>query len=125
MRISRTVNLPSLQPEFPMPTLERLFAEPVRTERDADVIVLGAGIAAAHKLRQRGLGAIVLEGRPDRIGGRIWTNDTWSDAPIDLGAAWLTHMTWSPLAALVQNHGIGTAPSELLNFTLREANGTP
>src|SRR2546425_2391670 len=64
--------------------------------KSADVIVIGAGmsgVAAATTLRQFGISSIVLEGRPDRIGWRIWSSYKWKEAPVDLGASWVTHMT--------------------------------
>jgi NADPH-dependent 2,4-dienoyl-CoA reductase/sulfur reductase-like enzyme len=67
---------------------------PVSKRARADVLVIGAGmsgVTAARTLQDAGFQVIVLEGRPDRIGGRIWTSRTWSDAPVDLGASWLTH----------------------------------
>jgi monoamine oxidase len=56
--------------------------------RDADVLVLGAGIAGLHAARlleQAGLSVIVLEGS-GRVGGRIWTVRDLPDRP-ELGAA--------------------------------------
>src|SRR4051794_2750514 len=61
----------------------------------ADVIVIGAGMAGVSAAWALGphKHVIVLEGRPDRVRGRIWTNRTWADEPVDLGASWLTHET--------------------------------
>jgi len=53
-----------------------------------DVIVVGAGMAglkAGYDLQQSGKSAVILEAR-ERIGGRIWTDRTFSDVPIELGA---------------------------------------
>ena len=93
----------------------------------ADVIVIGAGmagVAAAQSLKQfdPGLDVIVLEGR-DRIGGRIWTFRDWPEAPIDLGASWVTHLTFNPLGALAKERNIKLADSDLTNVNLREAGG--
>ncbi len=52
------------------------------------VIVIGAGISgltAASKLQAKGFDVTVLEAR-DRIGGRIWTDRTFVDFPIEHGA---------------------------------------
>ncbi len=58
-------------------------------ERDADVIVIGAGAAgltAAGELLASGLHVTLLEAR-DRVGGRIWTRrEPGIAVPIELGA---------------------------------------
>ena len=56
-----------------------------------EVIVVGAGVsglAAARRLQDAGVKVLVLEGR-NRLGGRVWTDRTWADAPLDLGASWI------------------------------------
>jgi monoamine oxidase len=104
-----------------------LLAAPGRGDTTrADVLIIGAGmagVAAGSVLRSAGINPIVLEGRPDRIGGRIWTSYAWPGAPVDLGASWLTHAEINPLAKLAEESGIALAPSDLLNFTLSEADG--
>src|SRR5262245_42644793 len=56
---------------------------------DADVLVIGAGmagLAAAARLRERGLQVLVLEAR-DRIGGRVHTvREGLGPLPLELGA---------------------------------------
>lgn len=52
------------------------------------VIVVGAGISglrAASVLQRHGISVVVLEGRPDRIGGRICTSRKPDGAPRDIG----------------------------------------
>jgi monoamine oxidase len=94
---------------------------------DADVIVIGAGMAgvaaaaALHPHRR----VIVLEGRPDRIGGRIWSSHAWADEVVDLGASWLTHEQINPLRGIADRAGIRTIPSPLSSFHVSEADGTP
>lgn len=52
------------------------------------VIIVGAGIAglrAASVLKRHGVGVTILEGRPDRIGGRICTSRKHGKAARDIG----------------------------------------
>lgn len=52
------------------------------------VVIVGAGISglrAAHILQRHGVDVTVLEGRPDRIGGRIHTSRRPGKAPRDIG----------------------------------------
>lgn len=91
-----------------------------------DVLVIGAGpagIAAAHTIGGV-LETIVLEARPDRVGGRVHSSRVWPDETVDLGASWLTHALVNPLTDVLGKHGIETRDSELLNFSLRTADGT-
>jgi monoamine oxidase len=58
---------------------------------EADVCIVGAGYAgltAARRLTQAGKTVAVLEAR-DRVGGRIWTQQTASGATVDRGGGWL------------------------------------
>lgn len=58
--------------------------------RNADTIVVGAGLAglvAARELRKKGRQVLILEAR-DRIGGRTWT-DTFHGYEIERGGAWV------------------------------------
>ncbi|KAI8102694.1 hypothetical protein M9434_005492 [Picochlorum sp. BPE23] len=57
---------------------------------DADVIVIGAGMAgvtAARELSDAGISVIILEAR-DRVGGRTYSLNT-SEGPVDAGAMWI------------------------------------
>src|SRR5689334_42821 len=57
--------------------------------RDFDVLVVGAGVAglaAAARLRERGLSCAILEAR-ERAGGRVWTiHPREAPLPVELGA---------------------------------------
>lgn len=82
--------------------------------RDADVIIIGAGIAclaAAGQLACGGLSVLVLEAR-DRIGGRILSaHDAACNLEIPLGAEFIHGMPaeiWEPL----QKAGIGITEVE-------------
>jgi monoamine oxidase len=56
-----------------------------------DTIVIGAGaagIAAARILKDTSKTVLILEAR-DRIGGRTWTDNTFADFPVELGAEFI------------------------------------
>jgi len=62
-------------------------------DRDADVVVVGAGFAgltAARALVKEGASVLVMEAR-DRVGGRVWTRATADGTPVDVGGTWLGH----------------------------------
>lgn len=52
------------------------------------VICIGAGLAAAYRLKQRGYEVIILESR-SRIGGRVFSNAINAKNVIELGAEWI------------------------------------
>ena len=84
------------------------------SEDKQQIIVIGAGIAgimAAQKLQAQGYQVIILEGR-DRIGGRIWTDNSLG-FPLDLGAAWIHTIDGNPISPLVKKFGIQTVVSDL------------
>lgn len=95
------------------------------TSQEADVLVLGAGIAgiaAAGALRSQGRRVIVLEGR-DRIGGRICT-DRSLGGPVDLGAGWIYGFKGNPLAELAERYHAATLASDWENLDLYDSDGT-
>ena len=83
-------------------------------EDKQQIIVIGAGIAgisAAKKLKDQGFRVIILEGR-DRIGGRMWTDNSLG-VPLDLGAAWIHTIEGNPVTSLVKEFGIETTISDI------------
>lgn len=70
---------------------------------DLDVVIIGAGaagVAAARRLAESGLSALLLEAG-QRIGGRAWTCDV-AGLPLDLGCGWLhsaDRNPWTGIAA--------------------------
>jgi monoamine oxidase len=78
------------------------------------VLIIGAGmagLAAARVLHGAGFSATVIEGR-ERIGGRIWTDHSWNDTPVDLGASWIHGITGNPIAKLARAFNIPTRPTD-------------
>jgi polyamine oxidase len=74
-------------------------ADEVMSATDGTVIIVGAGaagLAAASYLVEEDYDVVVLEGR-DRIGGRLHTDATTLEAPIDLGASWIHGIDGNPL----------------------------
>lgn len=91
-----------------------------------DVIVIGAGIAgltAAQTLQKQGYQVVVLEAR-NRIGGRIWTDRSLNQIPLDLGASWIHGIQGNPLSQLVQDFKIRTLPTNYNSGIRYQRNGT-
>ncbi len=92
-----------------------------------DVIVIGAGmagLAAARMLEDAGQSVLVLEAR-NRIGGRIWTNRSLANIPLDLGASWIHGTQDNPLTTLTQALGLKTHTTDYENLILFDRNGRP
>jgi monoamine oxidase len=89
------------------------------------VLVIGAGMAglgAARDLAERGYQVTVLEGR-ERIGGRVWTDRSWPGIALDLGTSWIHGIEDNPIAALADQFGVRTVPSDYDSFTVYNADG--
>ncbi len=72
-------------------------------ENKGRVVVIGAGIsglAAAAELQKNGFEVVILESR-NRIGGRIWTDNSLG-LPLDMGAAWIHSPIGNPITALAK-----------------------
>lgn len=76
---------------------------------DADVIVVGAGLAglaAAQHLQDAGISTIILEAR-DRVGGKTWSVDPIRDGNVvDVGAAWINDTNQSEVYDLAKSLGL-------------------
>jgi monoamine oxidase len=78
------------------------------------IAVIGAGmagLAAARALQQAGAEVTIYEAR-DRIGGRVWTDRSWPDLPVDMGASWIHGLTGNPLTALAHEAGAALHPTD-------------
>ena len=79
---------------------------------DADVIVVGAGLAglvAARDLERAGVATLVLEAR-ERVGGRLLVAGVGEDEIVELGGQWIGPGQ-SRVAALARELGVGTFPT--------------
>lgn len=97
---------------------------PTETSTNADVLVLGAGIAglaAARTLTEKGRNVIILEAR-NRIGGRMWI-DSSLGSPLDLGASWIHGVNENPITKLAKEFGIKTLPTDDENAIEFSADG--
>ena len=75
---------------------------PGETLGNKRILVLGAGLtglASARELKRHWHEVLVLEAR-DRLGGRIWTSNKWSDLPLDFGATWIHGVKGNPITGL-------------------------
>src|SRR5271170_2624469 len=79
------------------------------TTREADVCVVGAGLAgltAARRLSQAGRSVVVLEAR-QRVGGRVWTKTSRNGVPVDMGACFVGPQH-DRMHALAEEMGVAT-----------------
>lgn len=87
------------------------------------IVVIGAGmagLAAAHKLQLQGHNVILLEAR-ERVGGRIWTSNSWADMPVDFGATWIHGVKGNPLTHLadkIQAHRVVTTYDRSITYNV-------
>src|SRR3954454_4361086 len=107
--------------EHPPITLGPLLSSPLDPPRGAfdlprrrsvDVVVIGAGLSglvAARRLVEAGRSVVVLEARPDRVGGRV-ESASYGGHSLDLGGAWIgaSHLR---AAALADELGVDTWPT--------------
>lgn len=104
--------------------LGRLLPAVARPPR---VLVIGAGLAglaAARALHAAGYRVRVLEARA-RLGGRLWTDTRWPDAPVDLGASWIHGVDGNPLTTLAQAASVPLIDTRYDRAILYDSDGTP
>jgi monoamine oxidase len=80
---------------------------------DADVVVIGAGLAglaAARELREGGFDVIALEAR-DRVGGRVWTGTIpGTDIRVEWGGTWVDPASQQHVASAAERFGLAIDP---------------
>lgn len=89
-----------------------------------DVVVVGAGLAglaAARRLRARGLDVVVVEAR-DRVGGRLEHGELEDGTPVELGGQWIGP-TQDEMYALVRELGLETFPTHDVGETVLHTGG--
>ncbi|MBV8474188.1 MAG: FAD-dependent oxidoreductase, partial [Hyphomicrobiales bacterium] len=73
---------------------------------EAQVVIIGAGaagVAAARRLREAGVAALMVEAR-ERLGGRAWTTEA-AGFPVDLGCGWLHSAERNPWTKIAEAAG--------------------
>ena len=74
--------------------------------QEVEVVIIGggaAGVAAAQRLREAGVEALIVEAR-ERLGGRAWTADA-GGFPVDLGCGWLHSAERNPWTKIAEADG--------------------
>jgi monoamine oxidase len=73
-----------------------------------EVVVIGggaAGVAAARRLHDSGVDALLLEAR-ERLGGRAWSVTDASGFPVDVGCGWLHSADRNPWREIAEARGL-------------------
>src|SRR3954463_3208189 len=93
-------------------------------ELDADVIVVGAGLAgltAAREIQRAGKTALVLEAR-DRVGGRTLNKPIGDGKVVEIGGQWIGPGQ-DRIAALAKELGVATFPTHATGENVIEFDG--
>ncbi len=101
-----------------------MFGRREAAPREADVVVVGAGLAglaAARALRAAGRSVVVLEAR-DRVGGRTLNEPIAEGKVVELGAQWVGP-TQDRINALIGELGLETFPTYSAGTNLFERGG--
>ena len=99
------------------------MAEP--ENREADVVVVGAGLAglaAARAVSAAGASVVVLEAR-DRVGGRVLNHDLGDGKVVEVGGQWIGP-TQDRLAARARELRVETFPTHAHGHNLLEYGGS-
>lgn len=78
------------------------------------VLIIGsgiAGLAAAKELKSQGIEVTILEGRA-RIGGRLYSDRSLNNLPLDMGASWIHGIDNNPIYKLAQSGNIKTLETD-------------
>jgi Flavin containing amine oxidoreductase len=104
-RLETIASSPHIQPQTDRQTsLTRKRPSKQESSGNVDTIIVGAGIAglgAANVLRSQGKTVLILEAR-NRVGGRIFTDRSLGNIPLDLGASWIHGTQDNPLTELTR-----------------------
>jgi monoamine oxidase len=106
-----------------MPVAASVPTDQRASPREADVVVVGAGLAglsAVRALTDRGASVILLESR-DRVGGRVLSHPLGHDV-VDLGAQWIGPGQ-NRIARLADELGVATFPQWSRGRKLLELGG--
>ena len=93
--------------------------------RDADLVVVGAGLAglsAARAAVAAGVEVLVVEAR-ERVGGRVLNEDIGDGNVVEVGGQWIGP-TQNRLAALAAQLGVGTFPTYATGQNVIEYSGS-
>ncbi|KAL3418545.1 corticosteroid-binding protein [Phlyctema vagabunda] len=109
--INTGINSGPVASKHVLPRLETdvVASDAATTGKKHKALIIGAGISglrAASVLQRHGVEVTILEGRPDRIGGRILTTRSNGKAARDIGAAWMHETSQNKLVHLIPKLGI-------------------
>jgi monoamine oxidase len=93
-------------------------------DADADIVVVGAGLAglsAAREVQRRGASALVLEAR-DRVGGRTLNEPIGDGKVVEVGGQWIGPGQ-DRIAALARELGVDTFPTHSAGHNVIEFHG--
>lgn len=83
------------------------------------VVVIGAGVAglaAARRLRERGVESVVVLEARTRVGGRVHT-ERRDGVAYDMGASWIHGLDGNPITALAQRLGLARVVTDYASRT--------